>query len=293
MSRSRAVLAVLAVLVLVSACGTQRSDGPGTPGTPTPSASEGLPASLDEARARWADAGIADYRLLVTPQCFCIPVTVDVEVVGGVAGEPQVSAAAPDIGEIPPGAADSVPLTVPALLDVVAGADGAAALEVTYDRRGVPLRIWIDRSEQMIDEEIGYAVVLVAPEGARPEPAGVWSVAPWPGGEAPQELPGPSAPARAAYADGRVHLAFWGSSSCPARPVTLDPVEAPTARAGQRTVLVAADETSPPDRACTADYGPTSYAAELAGGVDLVLVEMATGAGDAPGLTSYAVDVAA
>jgi hypothetical protein len=295
-SRASLALAALALALVASGCGTDRpddSDGPGGSGSPAPAAS--LPASLDEARARWADAGITDYRLVVTTRCFCVPVTVDVAVTGGVAGEPQVSSADPTMGEPPPGSGESVPQTVPALLDVVAGAEDAAALEVTYDRRGVPLRIWIDTSEQMADEEIGYSVALFADDGtAAPDGADVWSEQPWPiASTDPLDLPQMAAPARATYADGRLHLAFWGSSSCPTRPVTLDPVETPTARAGQRTVLVGADDTQPFDTACTADFGPTAYAAALAGGADLVVVEVATGNADTPGLASYAVDVVA
>ena len=296
MRRARAplALAALGLLLTTSACGTETPDGSGGSGSPSPTSVAGLPASLDEARTRWTDADITDYRLVVTTQCFCAPVTVDVAVTDGVPGTPQVSAADPSMGEPPPGSADAVPQTVPALLDVVADAEDAATLEVTYDRRGVPLRIWIDRSEQMADEEIGYSVVLVADDGEPPTGASVWSEEPWPVvADDPLDLPPMASPARATYADGRLHLAFWGSGSCPVRPVTLDPVETPTARAGQRTVLVTADDTQPPDTACTEDLRPTAYAAELAGGADLVVVEVATGSREDPGLTSYAVDVVA
>ncbi|MGH2942806.1 MAG: DUF6174 domain-containing protein [Solirubrobacteraceae bacterium] len=105
---------------------------------------------LDAAKQRWQAAGIGDYHFTVERQCFCAPsfrgpVTI---VVRGGAPDATTPAAFQDIA------------TVPRLHAIVQQAidDRVERLDVTYDARGVPLAISIDRSSMVADDEIAYLV---------------------------------------------------------------------------------------------------------------------------------------
>lgn len=117
---------------------------------------------LDEARALWSAQGMDDYRFTLVRNCFCLirgPVVVEVRngevvsIVDAQTGEPeQDNVALTEVfGEV---------ATIQALFDVVAEAEGAATRDVTYHPElGYPTYIYIDESEMIADEEIGYEVL--------------------------------------------------------------------------------------------------------------------------------------
>ena len=137
----RAILAVL----LLAAC-TQ---------TAPVSQSGAGPESLDAARALWADAGFADYQMTLTRSCFCpedfrgpFAVSVEDETVT------EVEFQGRDLST-------DRALTVEALFDLLQDAydQGAARVDVTYHPTlGYPMSLYIDVSEMMADEEVGYTV---------------------------------------------------------------------------------------------------------------------------------------
>lgn len=109
---------------------------------------------LQQARAQWRSLGIADYRFTFQRSCFCAPslrepalVNVlrgDIVSVEDMAGAPQD----PDLY-----------YTVEQLFEVIEDAidQGAARLSVTYDPGlGYPTSAFIDRSEMIADEELGF-----------------------------------------------------------------------------------------------------------------------------------------
>lgn len=101
--------------------------------------------ALAEARARWAEAGLAAYRYELQYSCFCPPEAMGPFAVTVRAGE--ATADAPEFVVLP---------TVEALFALVAEAyaQDAATVEVTYDAAlGHPLSIYIDYDEMMADEE--------------------------------------------------------------------------------------------------------------------------------------------
>jgi Family of unknown function (DUF6174) len=55
--------------------------------------------------------------------------------------------------------------TVPRLFKTIQGAidEGVANLNVSYGRRGVPTSIYIDRSQLIADEEMGYEIKAFTP----------------------------------------------------------------------------------------------------------------------------------
>ena len=101
-------------------------------------------------------------------QCFCTAETRGPFVVtvrdGRVAEVRRLAGGMTPDGQPVAGALDPAPqnrLTIDDLFALVRGAhrDGAARIDATYDARlGHPTRVWIDRSAQMADEEIGYVV---------------------------------------------------------------------------------------------------------------------------------------
>jgi hypothetical protein len=129
--------------------------------------SEGADEDLRRARARWARAAIEDYDLVMSRICFCIPVGPVLVSVRG--GERVATSVVVDDAEGPL-APNLVPFypTVDELFDVVADAleAGVYELRVTYHPNvGYPTEVWVDRSPSIADEEFGYEVGLVFPEG--------------------------------------------------------------------------------------------------------------------------------
>ncbi|MFB2584583.1 hypothetical protein [Herbiconiux liukaitaii] len=111
----------------------------------------------------------------------------------------------------------------------------------------------------------GTASAVAAPEAgestASAAPAGTWVQQYVSAGDVPVRWGDDSFP--------HIILTTYGSGSCPTVPATLDVVDAST---------VAVTLEPPPDRDCTTDLRPTSFAAEQPEGLDLsreitVLVE--------------------
>jgi hypothetical protein len=319
--RRAALPGLLAAGALVlAACGTQTAPGgSGGSGTPSGPPSPQVVDSLDSARAAWAasSASSGEYQLTITQQCFCpgIVLTVSVED-GKVVDE---SATTPDgSGTVPKAALEGLPRTVEDLHGVIAGAKDAFSSTVTYDRLGVPLRIFIDPIENAIDDEQGYAVSFTSGSESR-EPvagSGTWAPNDLPAGASfPSDFPGQgAAQAVVVRSDGTatLYLGLWGSSSCPQVPTTLTFAE-PTPGSERMGPMIRAyvdvDDTTPADVACTADYGPTVYAAEIPAAVAdqlarpdsttvgdgaslLLVVEAVSGSAGATRTSSYAVDAA-
>lgn len=314
----RAALPVLLVGALALAgCGTETAPGgPGGSGGPASPAPSGPAAvtTLDAAKAAWAQSPASDgeYQLTIVQQCFCPGIALTVVVKDGKVVEETATSTDNSGGAVAPTLLEGFPRTVEDLHAVVAASADAASSTVTYDRRGVPLRIWIDQIENAVDDEHGYSVTFASAseDPAAPTGSGPWTADEPPSGTSfPAAMPQPGqGNAQAAYdasGDGaRVYLRLWGSGSCPDVPTSLR-IVGTTPATGQQSAVVTAvvdvDATVPPDTACTADYGPTTYSAELpadlaaeldgAPGTRLVLVlEVVTGVDGDTGSASYAVD---
>ncbi|MGE0440472.1 MAG: DUF6174 domain-containing protein [Gemmatimonadales bacterium] len=117
----------------------------------------GYLSALDEARARWADAGITHYQMVLHRGCFCGgPSSVRIEVNGTTITRTPLG----EGGPVPAGWEDYYP-DVAGLFDVVAreAVRPAAALQVEYDAaRGFPTLISVDPIGNAIDDEYGYTV---------------------------------------------------------------------------------------------------------------------------------------
>ena len=132
---------------------------------------------LADARARWAAAGIRDYRLDLRWFCFCahrtsVQITVRGGRPAGVTPAPSPVPSTGPFGSTPgnpsgsPSATGAVPAGTPtsveALFDVVAAARARAdRVEVTYDvGTGVPLQTSVDEHENVTDDEESLTVTL-------------------------------------------------------------------------------------------------------------------------------------
>ena len=312
----RAALPTLLVGALALAgCGTQTAPGgSGGSGSPTSPAGATPISTLDAARAAWTSspASTGEYQLTIVQQCFCPGIALTVVVKDGTVVEETATSTDNSGGSVAPALLEGFPRTVEDLHAVVAASADAASSTVTYDRRGVPLRIWIDQIENAVDDERGFSVTFASASEDLPAPdgSGLWAAAEPPSETAfPAAMPQPGqGNAQAAYSgtgDGRrIYLGLWGSGSCPDVPTSLRVVGTSPAtgqQAGVVTAVVDVDATVPADTACTADYGPTTYAADLpaelaaaldeAPGTRLVLVlEVVTGVDGDTGAASYAVD---
>jgi len=116
-------------------------------------------SDLAVSRQRWAMSNIRSYDFTASRSCFCAPQSlrsVTVSVTNGVVTR-RVFA---DTGEPAP-ASESEFSTVEALFDIVQGALArhAAVVDASYDPAlGVPVRISIDGSFQIADDEVSYGV---------------------------------------------------------------------------------------------------------------------------------------
>jgi uncharacterized protein DUF6174 len=142
--RNRTVPALVTLLVFATACANATSPG----GSSAPS-STSPPTDLDAARAAWVSADVGSYALTITTQCFCAPQHYRVVV----ADDGTVTTPAPE---------NYLPQTVEDLFDQLGTAyrKNAYRVDVTYDGVGVPTKVYIDQSQHMADEEIGYKVVF-------------------------------------------------------------------------------------------------------------------------------------
>ncbi len=128
------------------------------PGTVAPEDLDAVQAALDEARARWEAADIADYTFTYRPVCFCPPQVFTVVVEDGV-----VAAVDAD-GE--GGAVTGEPTTVDAVFDDLQAAidDGVFSITAEYDAElGYPVSTWIDVDLRMADEEYGIQIEELTP----------------------------------------------------------------------------------------------------------------------------------
>jgi hypothetical protein len=112
----------------------------------------------ERALARWSSVGPGSYTYTIRRRCFCgfvgpVRVTVSngtvtsrIDVDSGLAIDPSFADAYPDV------------FGLFAILDDAIDR-GAFRLEVTYDpSTGVPVDFWIDYSEMVADEELGFTV---------------------------------------------------------------------------------------------------------------------------------------
>lgn len=161
------VASVVLSLLVLAGCGDDEAPvatGSTDPTTTTTAAAgpvDAEQARLDEARQRWEQAGLEDYRLTWTVQCFCPRTTfIDTIVDGEVVSHEQ----APDSDALH----DPGPKTVPEIFDEVQSAidEDPATLEVTYDDdTGAVTSWWADYELHMADEEQGLEVQLEPIDG--------------------------------------------------------------------------------------------------------------------------------
>lgn len=118
--------------------------------------------ALAENRARWASAGLEDYRYVYSRICFCPPLDARVEVRAGAV----VSAVDPETGDPLP--AEDVE-RVPTVEELFAEVDAAfreepAVASVTYDPElGHPTDAFFDFSLRVADEERGFTAKELEP----------------------------------------------------------------------------------------------------------------------------------
>lgn len=123
-------------------------------------------AELAANRQRWEAEGLDDYRFTYTRHCFCMPQDrgpFEVTVRGG-----EVAAVTYEGEGEPSDRAPSEYQTVEDLFALLAEAydRDAARVDVTYDpATGQPTSFYIDYSERVADEELGFDVEPVRPLG--------------------------------------------------------------------------------------------------------------------------------
>lgn len=147
-----AMRALIAVVLMTAGCGILE-----------PGASGAL-QDLARAQSLWVAADLSDYDLKVERSCYC-PVEgwVRVQVRNG---ERIATVIETSGDELPAQPAATDHPTVEELFALVADAidAGAAEVRVTYHAvLGYPVELWIDRSVNVSDEEVGYRAELVAP----------------------------------------------------------------------------------------------------------------------------------
>ena len=169
MRRLLPLILVLVIVVVAAACGDDTSStdagGPGDgsdatttvapPTTLDPDTPEG---ALAAARARWAENGLASYRLATTEICFCPETLWRNTVVDGevVSHEPAGEQAFFDPG----------PRSMVTLYDEIAAAidAGYETLDVEYHpETGAVISYYVDVDAMMADEEYGVRVTSLTP----------------------------------------------------------------------------------------------------------------------------------
>lgn len=117
---------------------------------------------LEQARAQWRSQNIEDYRYVFQRSCFCGPEAREPALVnvrrGAIVSVEHVATGAPQ---------DPVfYYTIEGLFDLLEDSidQGAASLNVTYDSAlGYPTSAFIDRSEMIADEELGFQTSSMEP----------------------------------------------------------------------------------------------------------------------------------
>ena len=145
----RCVGALVAVVLLLTACGGGEEDAP---------AAETVPVAYRMARAQWLQSEVTSYRFTLRQSCFCPPEEpVVVTVRGGVVAAARFTPSGTPVG------AERL-ATLPTLSGLFALADAAyAARAAQIDFRanathGYLETLYIDPDYQMADEERGYTV---------------------------------------------------------------------------------------------------------------------------------------
>lgn len=114
------------------------------------------PASLADARARWNEAGVDDYRMVTEVQCFCPsagPVTVEVR-----DGQPTTISPTGDTATLGPD------LTVAAVFDAIGAAQAEGDVDVAYDPDlGYPVQADLDPVLNAVDDEVSYRILELTP----------------------------------------------------------------------------------------------------------------------------------
>ncbi len=143
----RRLTLVLAVAVLAVAC-----DGGGK--------AEG---ELETAEERWMASGISDYTLVIGYGCFCPPEVrgpFEVTVENGEVVEIRFDGA---VIQPEPGITPVEVFTVEGLFAEIRSSLDADEITVSYDERGNPTLIDIDRIANAIDDELTITAVLTTP----------------------------------------------------------------------------------------------------------------------------------
>jgi len=140
--------AVISAVLLALALGAGIASAQLPPQTPDPAIADGSAQKhLDEARAKWKAQAPRSYRFELRRQCFCPPQKgVTVIVRGG-----KITKYPEDLKSV---------ASVPRLFRAIQGAidDKVVQLDVSYAKRGVPSKLYIDRSKYVADEESGYTI---------------------------------------------------------------------------------------------------------------------------------------
>ena len=146
----RGLSLVLAVAVLAGACGGS-------------AVSSSQTRALEAAEERWGAAGISDYNLVVEYRCFCVRERYgpfEVTVKNGEVVEVRFDGA---LIEPQPGITPVEVFTVEGLFAEISSSLDADEITVSYDERGNPTLIDIDRIANAADDELTITAVLTTP----------------------------------------------------------------------------------------------------------------------------------
>lgn len=151
---------VVALALLAGACSSGGGGGSGGSTTLPEIGPKGdETARLEAAQARWAGAGIEDYRWTFRRMCFCPPMTADVRVEGGEADRSSIA--------IEFGHAEDLDFTTMEELYGVIADEIERSDEVTVDYDPVTGQVrsfTADRITTGVDDELGYDVLSLVPK---------------------------------------------------------------------------------------------------------------------------------
>lgn len=137
---------LVAAIALIALGAVACADPSGPTTTASPTLAE-PPTDLEGARASWTAADVGSYELHITTMCFCP--NEEYRIVVDEDGHPNRNAPT-----------EYLPETVEDLHAILADAYDVDAdeVDVTYDDVGVPERIFIDRWENAVDDEMTYEI---------------------------------------------------------------------------------------------------------------------------------------
>lgn len=146
-TRPRVLAAATALALVIAGCSALEFLNP-DPGTEAQ-------RRLAAAAALWARTGIDDYRFTIVRGCFCPaegPSVVTVR--DGVVTEVLRGGVPIDPADLP-----RVPLTIPAVFELLRGLGPDAEFEATYDLvTGAPSEVSVDPIPNAIDDEFGLTI---------------------------------------------------------------------------------------------------------------------------------------